>query len=149
MKFLLQRFTGGNISVELERGATVGATVGRNLYWADGTLVTEDMLLQPTTPGQQVTYWSLIADIPANIVGLSGLAGTGVVRRTGAGSFDTAAVIGDLADVDDAGVVAGDTLIFDGMQYVPGQASGSARTNRITTDGNLRVTTSNALRIIA
>lgn len=115
MKFLLQRFTGGNISVELERGATVGATVGRNLYWADGTLVTEAQLTAgstgtPTTPGTTITAWSLLLDIPPNIVALSSLSGTGIVVRTGDSTFalrDITSSDGSVA-ITNPGGIAGD-----------------------------------------
>jgi len=117
MKFLLQRFTGGNISVELERGATVGATVGRNLYWADGTLVTESQITAgsatPDTPGVTITAWSLILDIPANVTALANTATTGLYAITGPGTSATREIQPTVGrtSVSNGDGVAGDPVI--------------------------------------
>lgn len=54
-----------------------------------------------------------------------------------------------LADVDVVTTppVAGDALVFDGSLWVPGDVT--TRSNRITADGNFRVTTTSALRVTA
>lgn len=91
MKWLLQRFSGGNTVVELEAGATKGATVGRNLYWPDGSVVTEAELTAgststPTTPGTTITAWNLILNIPQNVLALAGQTGAGIFVLDGAGN---------------------------------------------------------------
>lgn len=91
MKFLLQRFTGGNISVELERGATVGATIGKNLYWPDGSVATEAELragstATPSVPGTTITAWNLILNIPLNVQALAGQSGAGIFVLDGSGN---------------------------------------------------------------
>ena len=99
-KWNLERFTGGRRVIELEEGATKGATVGVNLFY-NGVLVRwEDIYnggaVTPTVPGTAITNWSLIADIPANIIALSGLTGTGIVVRTG----DTTYALRELTSLD-------------------------------------------------
>ena len=69
--------------VRLDDGAS-GATLGKNLYGADGKLLTADQIInQPATkPGPAATIWKLIREIPDNIVKLAALAGKGfAVRR--------------------------------------------------------------------
>lgn len=57
--------------------------------------------------------------------------------------------LGALADVDleTTPPSPGDALVFDGTNWVPGAVTQYA--NRITTDGNFRITTTSALRITA
>ena len=56
-----------------------------------------------------------------------------------------------LADVDltTTPPVAGDALVYDGAAWVPGAVSAPVQSNRITADGNFRVTTTSALRVTA
>lgn len=85
-----------------------GATVGRNLRWPNGQVVTESELRNGgqsagAAPGSGVTtgtptLWRLIREIPANILALAELTGVGVVRRTGDSTFDTAATTDDLPE---------------------------------------------------
>jgi len=85
-----------------------GATVGRNLRWPNGQVVTEAELRNVGQPagaalGSGVataasTLWRLIREIPANIQALAGLSGTGVLRRTGDSTFDTAATTDDVPE---------------------------------------------------
>ncbi|MBE2259276.1 MAG: hypothetical protein IAE88_10495 [Rhodobacteraceae bacterium] len=85
-----------------------GATVGRNLRWPNGQVVTEAELRKAgqsagAAPGSGVatavaTLWRLIREIPANIQALAALTGTGVLRRTGDSTFDTAATTSDVPE---------------------------------------------------
>ena len=75
--------------VQIDLDATDGATVGDNLYWPDGTLITEAELRSGTTVATPtgevqvaVTLWSLILNIPAFIKSLAALTTTGFVVRT-------------------------------------------------------------------
>jgi hypothetical protein len=75
-------------TARMEDGATVGATVGVNLYW-NGALVTADMIFNPApseSPTVSVTAWSLILDIPPNVTALEKATGTGIFSVTGAGT---------------------------------------------------------------
>lgn len=74
--------------IQIDIDATDGATVGQNLYWADGTLITEADFgggtTVVTTPGGggvtvSATLWALILDIPAFIQSLAALATNGLV----------------------------------------------------------------------
>lgn len=87
--------------VEVEDRASRGATVGVNLFWPDGRLVTAADFgnativvggSQPTQPGgspggTSVTLWSLIQQIPANIQQAAALTGAGLVTRQASGNW--------------------------------------------------------------
>lgn len=74
-------------SVMIDRDATDGATVGKDLRWPSGEVVTEQQILSPQTPTTtdpgtvSPTLWELILGIPAYIVSLSKLLGTGFVVK--------------------------------------------------------------------
>lgn len=86
--------------VTVEPGATVGAVFGVNLRWPNGSLVklTDFEQTATETGGSQFSYWIQIADVPANVKGIAALTGTGVVRKTGDGAFDTATTTTDLPE---------------------------------------------------
>jgi hypothetical protein len=91
VKFNLEQERGLRVIVELERGATKGATVGKNLYWPGGSVVTEEELRAgmpptPVTPGTTITSWSLILNIPQNVQALAGQSGAGLFVLDGAGN---------------------------------------------------------------
>lgn len=76
-------------NIKIDADATEGAVVGRNLKWADGTVVTEAQLraLGTTTTTvntgvwKGVTLWSLITGVPAIIKSLAALATDGWIRN--------------------------------------------------------------------
>lgn len=76
-------------NIKIDADATEGAVVGRNLKWADGTVVTEAQLraLGTTTTTvtsgvwKGVTLWSLITGVPAIIKSLGALATDGWIRN--------------------------------------------------------------------
>lgn len=73
----------------VENGATVGATVGVNLFWQSGALVKESDLsgaTQPEVGGVSQTLWSLVLQIPAPVIALAGVSGTGFFAITGVGT---------------------------------------------------------------
>lgn len=86
--------------VTVEPGATVGAVFGVNLRWPNGSLVklTDFEQAATETGGSQFSYWIQIADVPANVKGIAALTGTGVVRKTGDGAFDTTTTTTDLPE---------------------------------------------------
>lgn len=72
---------------QVERGATVGATLGKNLFYADGSLVKiEDFQTSPAASGSGAVSWSLIASIPAPVTALAGVSGAGFFTITGSGT---------------------------------------------------------------
>lgn len=93
MKYNLERFTGNRRVVEIADGATKGATVGVDLFYNGVLVLWEDIYNgggggTPSAPGTTITAWSLILDIPANILSLAALTGTGIVVRTGDSTFE-------------------------------------------------------------
>lgn len=85
----------GYVAVDPE--ATKGATLGVNLYRADGSVVAEaDIGGVAATPagGTSIaaTLWSLIQNIPANIRALASLTTSGFVRRAGDGTWSAGAL---------------------------------------------------------
>lgn len=90
-------------SIVVEAGATVGATVGVNVRNADGTLWVPTPSPAPGssgsgTPSSTYVYWRNLLERPPNIDALAALTGSGVVRRTGDSTFDTAATTSDLPE---------------------------------------------------
>lgn len=68
-----------------------GATLGKNLYGADGKLLTAAQILNPPPPQQQPnrasTLWKLISEVPANLVAIAALAGVGFPARKSDGTW--------------------------------------------------------------
>ncbi len=79
--------------VVVDDEATKGATVGTNLYNADGSLYVPPTTAAPSG-GTSIaaTLWSLVQNIPANIRALAALTTSGFVRRASDGTFTTEAV---------------------------------------------------------
>ena len=73
--------------IDITPGATVGATIGRNVFNADGTLYV------PQSSGGSsqlsITSWELILNIPPNVTALANTATTGLYTVTGAGTSAT------------------------------------------------------------
>jgi len=112
----IQRWN-ANGFVEMESAATIGATIGRDLFWPDGSQVTEAQLRAAGTPPTQsdfpVTYWRLVEEIPPNVVALAQTATTGLYVVTADGGSATRAiqgVVGELT-VERADGVAGNPLL--------------------------------------
>ena len=145
MKYNLERFTGNRRVVELEDGATKGATVGIDLFY-NGVLVRwEDIYNGPANgaPTVGVSAWSLLLDIPPNVTALANTSTTGIYVITGAGTSATRDIVSadGSVTITNPGGVAGD---IDLSAAVP-----NLEFNRITADGNFRVTTASALRVTA
>ena len=131
--------------MELEEGATKGATVGENLYYNGVLVLWEDIYNGPASsaPTVGVSAWGLLLDIPPNVTALANTGTTGVYVITGAGTSATRDIVstdGSVTITNPDGV-AGD---IDLSAAVP-----ILESNRITADGNFRVTTTSALRVTA
>ena len=146
MKIEVRMLGGLTKVIELDPRATWGATIGQNVFNADGTLFV------PATgdsTGIPITAWSLILDIPANVTALAETSTTGLYVVTGAGTSVTrtiAAVSGQttvsngsgvsgnptvgLADVADAGGGVLQKTAFDSKGRRTG--SSSATTDDLT-----------------
>lgn len=80
-----------NRKIRIDADATEGATVGKDLKWADGTVVQESEIRGTGTSsseststlasGVAITLWSLIQSIPAIIKSLAALTGKGWIRN--------------------------------------------------------------------
>lgn len=97
-------------SVNIDTDATKGATIGTDLKLPSGKVGTLAELKalfatvvtggSSTTPGLASTLWRLIGEIPANISALAALATTGIMARTGAGTFATRTLTGTATRID-------------------------------------------------
>lgn len=99
----------------VENGATVGAILGENLFYPNGSLVklSDFGSSTPSTPGTQVVMWSLILQVPPNVQALAATTTTGLYAITGSGTSATRAIVGALGEIDvaDGDGVAGDPEI--------------------------------------
>lgn len=102
----------GYVAVDPE--ATKGATLGVDLYRADGSVVTEADLAGAAPAGGSSkvapTLWQLIQQIPANIKALAALTTSGFVRRAGDGTWSASALQASEAAYDNStsGMTAAD-----------------------------------------
>lgn len=78
--------------IQIDADATEGATVGKDLRWPDGRVITEQEIRNPsggttttTTPAVVSTLWSLILSIPTIIKNLAALTAVGFIRHQGSG----------------------------------------------------------------
>lgn len=92
-------------TAQIETDATKGATLGVNLYWPDGALVSlEDFAaLAGVDPTQQpeedgVTLWRLVLEVPENVQAVEVLEDAGIVRRRSDGLWTAAPLSNDLIE---------------------------------------------------
>ena len=154
--------------VEVETEATVGAIVGVNLFWADGTIVTKADFGSPEAPDDGIarTVWSLVLEVPPNVQALAKAVGTGffvttgvgegahrsiepVIGRTTISNGDGLAgnVVVDLAVVPDAGGGALRRFSRDGFGRVTGTSAAS--TDDLAEGGNRYFTDSRGQQAVA
>lgn len=104
----------GYVTIETE--ATIGATLGVNLFWQDGTLVRAEELRAPAAApgappppatGSGTVFWRTIEEIPANVRAVAGLTGAGFVRASGAGWTASGIEDADLSGVTTDGLAEG------------------------------------------
>lgn len=109
--------------IDITPGATVGATIGKNVFNADGTLFV------PAQPGNtsqlSITSWELILNIPPNVTALANTATTGLYAITAAGASATRSItpVAGETTVTNGDGVAGDPQI--GLADVTPSAGGS------------------------
>lgn len=76
--------------IDITPGATIGATIGKDVFNADGTLFV------PTQSGGtsqlSITSWELILNIPPNVTALANTATTGLYAITAAGASATRSI---------------------------------------------------------
>lgn len=74
--------------VRLDDG-NAGATLGKNLYGADGKLLTAAQIINPPEQqsGAMATVWKLIREVPANLRKIAELTGTGAATRRTSGEW--------------------------------------------------------------
>lgn len=80
----------GSRVIVVEEGATVGATIGINLFNADGTLFDPAAAQAPDDTDEtsdEFTYWKLIQEVPRNLVELAKLTGSGFAYRNSDGTW--------------------------------------------------------------
>lgn len=108
---------------------TVGAVVGKDLRWPDGTVVQEAQIRQSTgtgSPGNAVpTLWKLIREIPQNIRRLAALAGVGFPTRDADGNWLQRSIgEGVGIDVQNGDGVAGNPVVS--LEDLPDTGTGAA-----------------------
>lgn len=97
--------------IDIDPRATWGATIGQNVFNADGTLFV------PTTSGSgqpvAVTSWELILNIPPNVAALAAFSGTGIYTITGPGTSAGRSIVGAAGQIDvaDGSGVAGNPTL--------------------------------------
>ncbi len=77
--------------IDITPGATIGATIGTNVYNADGSLFVP--IVTPSQPNVSVTSWNLILDIPPNVSALASVSGAGLYTITGPGTSTTREIV--------------------------------------------------------
>lgn len=127
--------------VTIERDATNGATVGVNLFWSDGTLVTAaDFNPEPADDAPEVskTLWRLILEVPPNVKALENATGTGLFAITGTGTGATREIANsdDLEWTDPDGVAGNPTGVLTDTAVTPGTYTNAT----VTVDQKGRVT---------
>lgn len=139
----------------MEDGATVGATVGLDLWMADGSLATAATLAAfigaaasgassgSGVGGLSSTLWSLIAEIPENVLQVAALATSGLVVRQADGDWITRAIA--VASTDrltitngdgDAGAPTLDLADLEGLSVWGNAAISTAKPDAITGTAN-------------
>lgn len=111
----------------IEDHATIGAKVGSNLKWPDGTIVKESEIRASTSTSTSTTLsqtlWRLIREIPANIVSIAALTTLGFATRiSAAGAWATREITGVFGRItvkySDGIGESGLFLLPDGTSYL-------------------------------
>lgn len=129
----------GSQVIRLEEGATVGATIGLNLFMPDGTVVHAEEILNKFAGGkptlQDLIIWKQLAEVPANVRALAAAAGTGLFAITGpaVGAFRAITeVAGETAVANGDGVAGNPTV---GLADVVPAAGGTLQKTQFDAKG--------------
>ena len=119
-KVRVQLFGHQRRGIDVDADATDGSVIGENLYLPDGTLVTQQMVINNSTTiittggpiAVSPTLWGLILDIPAFILSLAALATNGLVAYV-SGVATARTIVGETGriDVTDGDGQAGNPVI--------------------------------------
>lgn len=110
--------------VRLDDGRA-GATLGVNLYGANGKLLTAaDIINPPPQTGTSSTVWKLIREVPANLKAIAALDGVGHAVRRSSGEWALRTIqSGEGIEVEDGDGDAGDPTIA--LSDLPDSGSGT------------------------
>ncbi len=136
MKVQFQTLGGGTRVFDIDPKATYGATIGVNVFNADGTLW---IPTEAGGTGVQITDWSLILNIPPNVTALANTSTTGLYSITGAGTSATrtiTAVAGETTVSNGSGVAGNPTI---GLADLADSGVGATPIKRIARDAKGRV----------
>lgn len=137
-------------------GDSTGATVGKDLRWPDGSLVKSTEIRNPAADaggtGPAATVWKLIREVPANLAALAKVSAAGLLIRRSNGAIEAGTVTtDDLPEgasnryFPEAPVDGGRyARCLAGWERIP--APVPTQRTRITSSGDIRVTTANNLR---
>jgi hypothetical protein len=107
--------------IQMDADATEGATVGKDLMWPDGTVITEQEIRNPSGNGgtttspntPTVTLWSLILNIPQKIKDIVALVAPGYLYHDGTN------IVAHEWPLHDTRVESGETLTIPAnKQYI-------------------------------
>jgi len=103
--------------VEVDTDATPGATVGVDLFWPDGAVVSAQALSAAmqagaAPPGGGATvYWRTIMEVPPNVTALQNTETAGLYVLTGPGGSATRTLTTNTLSLQNASGVAGDPVV--------------------------------------
>src|SRR5690625_878703 len=103
--------------VEVDTDATPGATVGVDLFWPDGAVVSAQALSAAmqagaAPPGGGATvYWRTIMEVPPNVTALQNTETTGLYVLTGPGGSATRTLTTNTLSLQNASGVDGDPVV--------------------------------------
>jgi len=134
--------------VVVETDATVGATIGTNLFNADGTLfdlgtftvqVAERQSAGVGTPpsGETVIAWNAVQNVPTNLKALVLVSDDGFLRKSGATWTASPIVNADLSEADTDGLAEGGTNLY--FTDVRARAANATVSKTLAYDGSDRL----------
>jgi len=137
---------GGGKTTKVEEGATYGATIGVNVFNADGTLFDGEVTAAPAPPPAPggvirevtVTAWPLVQSIPSNVQQLANAVPGGYLVLKTDGDIVPRSITGTAGEIDSTNPAgeAGNTAL--GLSNVADAGGGALK--RIVRDGKGRIT---------
>lgn len=109
--------------IQVEPGATAGATIGKDVYSEDGkTLWVPPAAATPQSPNNNRVFWINILGVPPNVKALAETVSAGLYVVTGAGTSATRAieaVSGSGITVEDGNAVGGNPKVGIDVMLLP------------------------------